>query len=48
MGTPMFWDHADTATYLEWLRIAGLHPLWDRLVPEGAAGHGLILAQRGE
>lgn len=47
LGAPMFWDHADTATYLKWLEAAGLHPIWDRFVPEGANGHGLILAQRG-
>jgi SAM-dependent methyltransferase len=43
-GADMFWDHADTASYLGWLREAGLTPVWDRFVPEGDGGHGLILA----
>lgn len=46
MGTPMFWDHADTATYLEWLEGDDIHPLWHRYVAEGASGHTLVLAQR--
>jgi hypothetical protein len=41
----MFWDHAGTDTYRDWLRAAGLTPLWDRFVPEGQGGHSLILAQ---
>ncbi len=45
LGTPMFWDHADAATYLEWLSSAGLAPLWQRFVPEGTAGHTLVLAR---
>ena len=44
LGAPMFWDHADTATYLDWLREAGLEPVWDRFVPEGDSGHPLVLA----
>jgi trans-aconitate methyltransferase len=46
MGAQMFWDHADTDTYLAWLGQAGLEPLWHRYVPEGASGHTLLLAQR--
>ncbi|MDQ6918516.1 MAG: methyltransferase domain-containing protein [Candidatus Dormibacteraeota bacterium] len=45
LGAPMFWDHADAATYLDWLEGAGLKPIWDRYVPEGAAGHTLVLAR---
>jgi SAM-dependent methyltransferase len=45
LGAPMFWDHADTGTYLTWLERAGLTPVWQRFVPEGAAGHDLILAR---
>jgi hypothetical protein len=41
----MFWDHADTATYLRWLEAAGLAPIWHRFVPEGDSGHTLILAR---
>jgi len=46
MGAPIFWDHADTDTYLAWLEHAGLEPPWHRFVPEGASGHTLILTQR--
>jgi cyclopropane fatty-acyl-phospholipid synthase-like methyltransferase len=45
MGAPMFWDHADTDTYLAWLQGAGLAVLWHRYIPEGASGHTLLLAQ---
>jgi SAM-dependent methyltransferase len=44
-GAPMFWDHADTATYLDWLSAARLTPIWHRYIPEGASGHSLILAR---
>ena len=44
-GAPMFWDHADRETYLGWLTEAGLAPIWDRFIPEGSAGHTLVLAQ---
>lgn len=47
LGTPMFWDHADTDTYLRWLHTAGLAPLWHRFIPEGDGGHSLILCQAG-
>jgi len=46
MGAPMFWDHADTDTYVAWLGQAGLPPVWHRFIPEGASGHTLVLAQR--
>lgn len=44
-GAAMFWDHADRDTYLAWLTAADLAPVWDRFVPEGNAGHTLVLAQ---
>jgi cyclopropane fatty-acyl-phospholipid synthase-like methyltransferase len=44
-GSPMFWDHADIATYLDWLEEAGFCPLWHRLIPEGAGGHALVLCR---
>ena len=47
MGADMFWDHVDTATYLDWFSAAGLSPVWHRFIPEGDAGHTLILAQAG-
>ena len=46
LGAPMFWDHADTSTYLEWLRSDGFDVRWHRYVPDGDAGHTLLLAQR--
>ena len=46
LDAPMFWDHADRMTYLEWLDQAGLTPVWDRFVPEGQGGHTLVLARR--
>jgi SAM-dependent methyltransferase len=45
LGADMFWDHADTSTYLRWLQSAQLHPLWHRFISEGNSGHELILAQ---
>lgn len=45
LGADMFWDHADTDTYLRWLTAARLLPRWHRFIPEGAAGHSLVLAQ---
>jgi cyclopropane fatty-acyl-phospholipid synthase-like methyltransferase len=45
LGATMFWDHADTATYLRWLDAAGMAPVWHRFVPEGDSGHSLILAR---
>ena len=45
LGAPMFWDHADRETYLRWLTETGLAPVWDRFIPEGNAGHTLVLAQ---
>ena len=45
LDAPMFWDHADRRTYLEWLAKAGLTPVWDRFAPEGEGGHTLVLAQ---
>jgi SAM-dependent methyltransferase len=45
IGADMFWDHADTATYLRWFAAARLVPIWHRFIPEGDVGHGLILAR---
>jgi ubiquinone/menaquinone biosynthesis C-methylase UbiE len=45
LGAPMFWDHADTGTYLDWLQVAGMAPLWHRFIPEGDGGHTLVLAR---
>jgi trans-aconitate methyltransferase len=48
LGAPMFWDHADAASYRQWLRDAGFTLIWDRFIPEGASGHRLVLAQIGK
>lgn len=45
LGADMFWDLADTSTYLRWLTAARLEPVWHRYVPEGDSRHGLILAR---
>jgi SAM-dependent methyltransferase len=45
LGAGMFWDHADTGTYLRWFEAARLTPLWHRYVPEGGSGHTLVLAR---
>jgi len=45
LGADMFWDHADTATYLKWLTAARFIPVWHRYIPEGTSGHSLILAR---
>jgi trans-aconitate methyltransferase len=45
-GVPMFWDHADEATYRSWFEAAGFVVQWTRFVAEGATGHTLLLAQR--
>jgi trans-aconitate methyltransferase len=45
MGAPMFWDHADTPTYLALLREAGMNVLWHQVIPEGSSNHSLVLAQ---
>jgi hypothetical protein len=45
LGTEMFWEHADTDTYLRWLRAARLTPQWHRFIAEGDSGHSLILAR---
>jgi cyclopropane fatty-acyl-phospholipid synthase-like methyltransferase len=45
LGAEMFWDLADTATYLRWLTAARMEPVWHRYIPEGDSGHSLILAR---
>jgi SAM-dependent methyltransferase len=45
-GAPMYWSHADEATYLAWLRDRGFVVQWRQFIPEGNDGHVLLLAQR--
>jgi cyclopropane fatty-acyl-phospholipid synthase-like methyltransferase len=47
-GAPMFWSHADRATYVTWLEETGFEVLWTRFIPEGSGGHTLVLARRLE
>ena len=41
-GAPMYWSHADEATYRTWLQELGFGLLWSRLIPEGDGGHVLV------
>ena len=45
LGAPMFWEHADAATYIHWLEGAKLQLIWQRFVPEGNSGHDLVFAR---
>jgi SAM-dependent methyltransferase len=45
-GAQMYWSHADTLTYQEWLVEQGFVVCWTRFIPEGNGGHSLFLAQR--
>ena len=45
-GARMYWSHADTPTYQQWLADQGFVICWTRFVPEGNGGHSLFLAQR--
>ncbi len=44
LGAPMYWSHADRATYVAWLEEIGFEVLWTRFIPEGTGGHTLVLA----
>jgi cyclopropane fatty-acyl-phospholipid synthase-like methyltransferase len=46
LGAPMYWSHADRATYVAWLEEVGFEISWTRFIPEGTGGHTLILAKR--
>lgn len=45
-GADMWWDHADAATYRQWLADAGLVVEDERFVPEGSGGHTFVVASR--
>jgi SAM-dependent methyltransferase len=45
-GTPMWWSHADAATYRAWIEQAGLSVVTEEVVPEGDAAHALFWARR--
>jgi len=43
-GATMYWSHATTETYRDWLAARGLEILEEDFVPEGQAGHHVFLA----
>jgi 2-polyprenyl-3-methyl-5-hydroxy-6-metoxy-1,4-benzoquinol methylase len=43
---PMWWSHADAATYRHWLVQAGLDVEAEQYVPEGDSGHQLFWTRR--
>jgi SAM-dependent methyltransferase len=43
-GAPMWWSHADAATYRRWFTGAGFTIDEDEFVPEGDSGHQLLVA----
>jgi SAM-dependent methyltransferase len=45
-GAPMYWSHADKATYVSWLQELGFRVLWTKFIPEGNGGHVLVCARR--
>lgn len=45
-SAPMWWSHADAATYRSWLEQAGLEIDAQEFVPEGDGGHVLFWARR--
>jgi SAM-dependent methyltransferase len=45
-GAPMYWSHADEATYLTWFQEVGFTVLWTQFIPEGEGGHVLVCARR--
>ena len=44
--TPMWWSHADEATYRTWIGQAGLLVVAQEVVPEGEGAHALFWARR--
>lgn len=47
-GVPMWWSHADAATYRSWISGAGLLIDREEFVPESDGGHALFWASRPE
>jgi 2-polyprenyl-3-methyl-5-hydroxy-6-metoxy-1,4-benzoquinol methylase len=45
-GIPMWWSHADAATYRSWITQAGLEIEREEFVPEDDGGHALFWASR--
>jgi 2-polyprenyl-3-methyl-5-hydroxy-6-metoxy-1,4-benzoquinol methylase len=47
-GAPMWWSHADAATYRRWLAEAGLLIEAEEFVPDGDSGHALFWCRRSD
>ena len=47
-GATMYWSHTDKDSYQRMLTEHGFAILSDRFIPEGDAGHVLMLAQAGK
>lgn len=47
-GAPMWWSHADAATYRSWLAEARLRVTDEDFFPEGDGGHAVFYATREE
>lgn len=45
-GVPMWWSHADAATYRAWIGQAGLEVADEAFISEGDGGHALFWARR--
>jgi SAM-dependent methyltransferase len=45
-GVPMWWSHADVATYRSWINRCGFLIEREEFVPEGEGGHALFWARR--
>jgi 2-polyprenyl-3-methyl-5-hydroxy-6-metoxy-1,4-benzoquinol methylase len=43
---PMWWSHADAATYRAWIEQAGLSVVAQEVIPEGKGAHALFWARR--
>jgi SAM-dependent methyltransferase len=43
---PMWWSHADAASYRSWIQDAGLQIVEQAFVPEGDSGHALFWARK--
>jgi 2-polyprenyl-3-methyl-5-hydroxy-6-metoxy-1,4-benzoquinol methylase len=43
---PMWWSHADAATYRSWLQQTGLVITSEKRIPEGTSAHTLLWAQQ--
>jgi len=45
-GATMYWSHADTETYRRWLADRGFKVIQEGFLPEGRAGHSILLAEK--